>query len=347
MNQQLLKNIPYIYLVFCLLLSPQSVATSVAQVYKQVSDSVVVIKTAEKNISSQQSGTSNRAQPTGIGTGFIISKTGEILTASHVVQTADEMTVELKDGRIYAAQVTSSVDYADLALIKLLSPPADLKPVKLGESSKATLGEKLIVIGTPFGIEQTLTVGYLSAKRTNDSPFSEAKIEVLQSDAAINQGNSGGPVFNLKGEAIGIVSSILSTSGGNQGIGFAISIDTAKELLLNRPAFWTGLSYVPLRGELARALGSPSGFGLLVQKVARSSLGEKLGLQHSTVPIIYEDFPFFIGGDIIVKFNGVDIEPTLYSSKRFFEELSSIKEGDDIRVTVSRHGKFVELATKL
>ena len=178
----------------------------------------------------------------------------------------------------------------------------------LGDSNAARVAERVFVVGAPLGISHTLTVGYLSARRMGPSLIGAGEVEVLQTDAAINHGNSGGPLFNMAGEVIGVVSFILSESGGSAGLGFAISSRTAREQLLDRPAFWTGVDWVTLAGEWAKAFNLPDGrTGLLLQRVAQGSAGARLGLRGSSVPIEAGGRPLLIGGDVVLEVAGIDV----------------------------------------
>src|SRR5262249_9816832 len=189
-------------------------AQGVPQVFQQVNPSVVVVRAKGRDLIAR-GGESVLVKYNEVGSGVLVSPDGKILTAAHVVQIADEVVVEFLSGASVPARVVASETKADLALLQLATVPAGAQPAKLGDSSRTQIGEQVFIIGAPYGIAHTLTVGYLSARHQPYTIFAEMPLaEFLQTDAAINQGNSGGPMFNLRGEVIGIVSHIISKSGG-------------------------------------------------------------------------------------------------------------------------------------
>ena len=259
-------------------------AANLSKIFKKVDPAVVVITThesitiaSEKGLKSVNSGS--------LGSGVIISRDGLIMTAAHVISSADELTVTLNDDRKFTAKVISISSLADVALIGLVEPPDDLSYVELGNSDNAEIGEQVFVIGSPYGLAHTLTVGHLSSRRIINHQRALMDMEFLQTDAAVNQGNSGGPLFTSDGKLIGIVSHIQTVSGGNEGLGFAASINMARKLLLEDSPFWLGVQFFPLKEELTRAFNVPYNEGLLVQKVNKGSIAEELGLRAGTIPI--------------------------------------------------------------
>ena len=175
----------------------------------------------------------------GLGSGVLISKDGKILTAAHVVQTADVAWVEFPDGQVIKAHVIGSDVRADVALLKLDHPPANATPVPVGDSDKVEVGDQIFVIGAPYGIGETLSAGHVSGRhQLNKKAQIPTAVEFLQTDAAVN---SGSPVFTMGGEVVGIVSSIMSRSGGSEGLAFATASNTAKRLLLEQRPFWSGI----------------------------------------------------------------------------------------------------------
>lgn len=333
------------FLIIALALCETSAyAASVGKTYRQVKDSVVIVKT----LSTGFAPTPQRQEVAmgGLGSGFIVSKDGQVMTAAHVVQTADEIVVELSDGKAYPARVLSSSPMADVALIQIEDLIRDVTPVKLGDSDKIEIGDEVFVIGAPYGATHTLTVGHLSARRTNSkSHIGLVALEFLQTDAAVNQGNSGGPVFNMKGEVVGIVSHIMSQSGGYKGLGFAGSINMAKQILLESARIWSGVDFVMVDGEEAAALNLPQEAGLIVQKVAKGSLGERLGLKGGALRAQIEGAQVLLGGDILLSCQGVDITPDEESIQDISIALSKLKSGDSVRVRVLRGGKLLDLKT--
>jgi len=334
-------------LIILLALSSGCAAKSLSHTFKQVDPSVVVIHTADSKQVLSKAGRLVANTEQGLGSGVIISADGNILTAAHVIQSADELSVKLYDGSEYAAKVVSSAPFSDLAMIKLINPPAGLMPSKLGDSDEVEVGDPVFVIGTPYGIEHTLTAGYVSGKRYSEkSPLGEP-IELIQTDAAINKGNSGGPMFNAEGYLIGIISHIKSGSGGSEGLGFAASINMAKAQLLEKPAFWSGIELVPVQGRLAKALGIPHGAGFIVQSVANDSVGSRLGLRAGNVPITFAGIELLIGGDIITRVGDQNVYLSEKALASLMQKIGQYKTEDHFTVTVIREGKEVELTTRL
>ena len=181
-------------------------APSLSQTFKRVGGAVVVVRTSGHVFAGQRSNTHEIRAP-GVGSGVLISTDGKVLTAAHVVQTADAVAIEFPGGALIKASTLASDPAADVALLQLERVPADVQPATLGDSDEAEVGDETFVVGAPFGISHTLTVGHLSARRRPNATFGSMETaEMFQTDAAINQGNSGGPMFNLAGEVIGVVS---------------------------------------------------------------------------------------------------------------------------------------------
>lgn len=313
-------------------------AANVSKVFKKVDPAVVVITTRESFHIASEKGL-KKINNGGLGSGVIISKDGLIMTAAHVIAAADEVTVTLKDGREFIAKVISVSNPADVALIGLVEPPDDLSYVAPHNSDDVEVGEEVFVIGSPYGLAHTLTVGNLSSRRIIDDEKALMDMEFLQTDAAVNQGNSGGPLFTINGKLIGIVSHIQTISGGNEGLGFAASINMARKLLLEDTPFWLGAQFIPLKDELADAFNVPYNEGLLVQKVAKGSIAEEMGLRAGTIPIGRGEHKLLIGGDIIVEVGGLSIYVNRAGRQRIIDYIASIPPGDDLTLTVIRAGK--------
>lgn len=330
--------------LFILLAIPFSAvqAADLSRIFSKVDPSVVVITTKESFAVNSKEGI-KQINTGGLGSGVIISADGLIMTAAHVVDSADELKVQLADERIFDAHVVSSSPLADVALIRLNSPPKDLKAVKPADSDKVKVGAEVFVIGAPYGLEHTLTVGYLSGRRITTGEDSLIDLEFLQTDAAVNQGNSGGPLFTSSGKLIGIVSHIRSQSGGNEGLGFAASINMAKRLMLDEGPFWFGVQYISLRDKLAPAFNITYKEGLLVQRVAKGSLGAALKLRGGNISAEIDQTPVVLGGDIIVEVGGNTVYGTRAGRQRIFDYAHSIPEGGTIEMTVVRGGKKVQL----
>lgn len=329
--------------LIALLISNIGFGQAISQLYEEANKAVVLIKTSEPVIYGQ-------GQPKfmfdvkKIGSGFVVSKEGDIMTASHVVQTAEEIVVKFFDGEEIPATVVSSYPSADVALIKLIFPKRTaLKVAKLSDSDKVKIGDQIFVIGAPFGLGQSLTVGYVSGKyirRQVESGF--VSTEFIQTDAAINEGSSGAPMFNMQGEVIGISSFILSNSKGFQGLGFAASSNIAKKLLLDERSIWTGIDAYLISGFLAEILNLPQQSGILVQKVASFSLGDIIGLKGGSYKMVIEGEELIVGGDILLSVENTPLisEENMHKGWQLIQVL---KPKDTIKLDILRKGKIISL----
>lgn len=322
--------------------SSNSQAADFSGQFRRADPAVVVIQTQQKTPVLTREGV-RHSRAKGIGTGVIISAEGLVLTAAHVVGGADKIEVMLKDERKRTARVIASVSTADLALIQIEDAPESLPFIPLGDSNKIDIGEQVFVIGTPYGLDHTLTVGYLSGRRImKDTPFGD--IEFLQTDAAINQGNSGGPLFNRKGELIGIVSHIKTQSGGSEGLGFAASSNIARALLIEDPPVWLGADFLLLNEELAGALNAGQKHGMLVQKVTPGSMADRLGISPGLIPAKIGGTEVLLGGDIIVAINGNEVRGTKQGMQQLIRDFRRVQAGDKLVIRVIRRGEEVELS---
>jgi len=314
---------------------------TVAELYNQVSPAVVVLYTQEKvpvpGLKQEM------ATADGLGSGVLVSDEGDILTAAHVVHNAEHIMVSFPDGVKVSAKVIGSVVAADLAHIKLDWMPEGRTIAKIGDSDLANIGDDVIVIGAPYGIERSLSVGHLSGRHLKESISDGfSKMELLQTDAAINKGNSGGPMFNMNGEVIGIVSHILTESGGFQGIGFVVSSNVAKKLFIEEKAFWSGFESVYLKDDLAAAFNLPQNGGLLVQRVVINSPAFDMGLKGSQMISIIDEQEILIGGDVILAVNDISLADKMAATK-IRQNLIDMNKGDLVTFKVLRAGKIIEL----
>ena len=319
-------------------------ADSISQVFKTVSSSVALIKTVQKQPAP---GPRNELITLeGLGSGVLISEDGLVMTASHVVHTADDILVGFPTGEVIRAQVVASEPGADVALLKLLEHPINAQPVPLGNSDLTEVGEEIFIVGAPFGVSHTLTVGHISARRmpnTRELFKGFAIGEFFQTDAAINQGNSGGPMFNLQGEVIGIVRHIISKTGGYEGLGFVVTSNMARQLLLEKKSVWNGVRAFLLTGDLAKAFHLPQPTGFLIQQVAEQSFAARAGLQGGTIKAIINEVPVLLGGDIVLEVLGIRVEET--SIKEIRKKMNQLTLGGEINMTVWRGGQHKELST--
>lgn len=276
-----------------------------------------------------EEGTPREQMQHSLGSGFIIDKDGTILTNNHVVSQADEIEVQTSDGKKYKAKVVGADEKTDIAVIRV-KVDHDLPFVALGTSKTMRPGDWVMAIGNPFGLEHTVTVGVISAmgRAIGGGPFAK----FIQTDASINPGNSGGPLFNLKGEVIGINTMMYA---GGQGIGFAIPIDLAKGMLPDLvekgvvSRGWLGVSMQEITPELAKSFGlKEDEKGALIAEVFSGSPAAKAGLMR---------------GDVVTEFNGQKIEEIYDLSLAVGEA----KPNSDAKVTVLRNGEKKELLIKI
>ena len=316
--------------------------SSLEEVFSAVDGSVVLVRTRERMPVGQDS--FGQIPFIDQGSGVLISKDGDVLTAAHLVQVADAVQVEFVDGTQVSATVVASEPAADLALLKLSWVPDGAVVAKLGESDAVRVGQQIFVIGAPYGLSHTLSVGRISGRHlpgTLGGPLYLA--ELFQADVAIHRGNSGGPMFDLDGEVVGIVSHYLSESGAFEGVGFSVTSNSIKELLLTRPSPWSGISVFALDERLAGFLNLPQEAGLLVQRVAAGSPGAQLGLLPGYVRAKIGEQELLLGGDVILDVDGLTVG-TSESYIPLREHLSEIQPGQTVRVKVLRRGKIVELS---
>ncbi len=318
---------------------------TLAQVFRQVNPSVVVIRTKERDAAEEGQG--RVAAITGVGSGVLISGDGKVMTAAHVVHVADEVSAEFLTGDVVRARVVASEPEADVALLQLDRVPEGAVVARLADSDAAEIGDEVFVVGAPYGIGHTLTVGHISARHQPNTVYSAmARAEFFQTDAAINQGNSGGPMFDMRGEVVGIVSHIISRSGGFEGLGFVVTANMARRLLLEQKSFWTGLSGYLLSGPLARVFNLPQPAGLLVQRVAAGSPSAQIGLRGGSPKATIDGISLTLGGDVILEVQGIPItEDSTYEGIQ--AGLSRLHPGSEITITVLREGRPLELRARL
>ncbi len=270
-----------------------------AKVYKAVVPAVVTIFTSREVI--QEGGAAKKG---GIGSGVLISEECHVLTAAHVVRGADEIVVKTQDGKMRPAELLFSETGADIALLKLITPAPELKHAELGDSDRLVVGQSVYAIGSPYGLENSFSVGHISGFRSFDRYYDGSiQAKFIQTDAAINMGNSGGPLLNSKAQVIGIASQILSVSGGFQGIGFIVPINTAKKLLSLKDRVWLGIEGIYLNREgISTLMNRDLKGGLLIERVTKGSPADKAGLRGGSVPSRMLGRNFLLGGDLIVEF---------------------------------------------
>jgi len=316
----------------------QLAAQDLSNLYEELRPTVVTLQTLEYKVVNAE-----LKQSGALGSGVVIGPEGLVLTAAHVVESANVIAVKFYDGQIVEADILSSVPAADLALLKLRSIPKGMKVAKAGDSEAARIGSQIMVIGAPLGLEYSLSVGHISGKKPGNRLLNGEMAGLIQTDAAINSGNSGGPMFNLQGELIGIVSYIMTQSGGFEGIGFGVDINSAKRILLSKNAFWTGFSGVFLNPSLAGIFNVPDGKpALLVQRVTAHSFAEKAGVQGGFFEAGILGQKLWLGGDIILSIQGISCDsPHNFNSIK--ERVENLTPGQSLLIEVLRQGKVVVL----
>jgi S1-C subfamily serine protease len=280
------------------------------------------------------------------GSGFLISSDGKILTNNHVVANERQLEVTLSDQSRYKAQLLSRDEGNDLALLQIM-PRSKLPSLHLGDSDSLQVGQKVLAIGNPFGLDGTLTTGIVSSLGRSIRGENERTLEgLIQTDAAINPGNSGGPLLDSAGNVVGINTAILGPNG-NIGIGFAMPINRAKLMLddfqagRKRPKL--GVSVVPISGDYAEALRLPTQGGLLVQEVDPDSAAAHAGLRGGRQEVQIGNAELLVGGDLIMSIDGKPVDRDDAISRA----LATKRTGDTLELTIFRNGKTTNIRIRL
>jgi|CZKN01.1.fsa_nt_gi S1-C subfamily serine protease len=282
----------------------------------------------------------------GTGSGFIVNADGTILTNNHVVRGSSQLTVKLSDMKSYKAKVLGTDSRNDLALIRI-DAGRKLPTVRLGDSDALVVGQKVLAIGNPFGLEGTLTTGIVSSLNRKLQTEEERLEGMIQTDAAINPGNSGGPLLDSHGSVIGINTAIYGQ--GNIGIGFAMPVNRAKEMLdqfqarghISRPTL--GITTVWISGDLAEALDLPTKGGLLIQRIERGSPAEEAGLHGPRQMVVVGNYQLGVGGDLIVEVEGQAVE----GNDSLVRVMNRKHGGDMLSLTVYRNGRREKVQVRL
>ncbi len=315
-------------------------------VYEKIADGVVNITSTAVQLDFFFN-----AFPTqGSGSGSIIDQSGHILTNHHVVADAQKLEVTLADGSKWPAKLVGSDPDSDLAIIKINVPKEKLKVIPTGDSKSLRIGQKVLAIGNPFGLERTLTTGIISSLgRTIRSEVGTLMEDIIQTDAAINPGNSGGPLLNSQGEIIGINSAIISPSGGSVGIGFAIPVNTAKRLVpeliskgyVSYP--YIGASVQPLIPEVAKFLKLKIERGAMIAEVVKGGPADKAGLKGGNQRVQVGNIIVIAGGDVVVKADQHDVK----SNDELIRYIREKKPGDTILLKVYRKASTIDVKVTL
>ncbi len=314
-------------------------------VYNRVNKSVVYITSTTTEYSFFG------AMPqTGTGSGMLIDTLGHVLTNNHVVEGADALQVTLADGATLDAKVTGTDPQNDLAVIEFDPKGHILVPVTFGNSATLQVGQKVLAIGNPFGLDRTLTTGIISAlERSVQTDAGTVVKSAIQTDAAINPGNSGGPLMNSHGEVIGINSSIVSTSGSSAGVGFAIPVNTARRVADELIKFgvvrrgWIDIDPVPLFSQLVRYFKLPVQDGILVSQAGSNAKAAGIKGGNTDQGVRYNRSVIYAGGDIIIEVNGQKTD----SLSSYLGALEQTKPGEVVPVKIMRGTREMTVSVKL
>ncbi len=331
--------VPLVIAAALLTLTGSIDAQTVGDVFRKANPSVVVIRAKGSDV--EGAGGLTRFNET--GSGVLISADGKVMTAAHVVHAMDDITVEFLGGETVSARVVSSEPAADLSLLQLARVPKGVVVASMADSDSVRVGDPVVIIGAPYGLSHSMSAGWISARWPANTVYRSMPLaDFLQTDATINTGNSGGPMFNMAGEVIGIVSHNISKSGGSEGLGFVVTINTGKKLLLERPSFWSGLEGRLISGPIAQILNLPQPTGYLVKSVARGSAGDSVGLRGGTVLATIMGEQLVVGGDIILAVQGIPVGEVT-DHRRVRDLLEAVPPGGEFRMTVLRLGQTIEL----
>ena len=312
------------------------------QVHKNTKDSIVNIRTKKTVVVNTynpleellfgRSGGEEKRESGALGSGFVVSEDGYIVTNNHVVSNADEIFVKFSDGREYKTKLIGTSPEVDIAVLKIESNEK-FKPLEFSDSDKVEIGQWSIAFGNPMGLNDSMTVGVVSASGRSSLGIEEIE-NFIQTDAAINQGNSGGPLIDINGKVIGVNTAILSTSGGSVGLGFAIPsnlVSVVKDSIISTGKFekpYIGVYLNNLDSEKIKALNIKSTNGVLIAKVIENGPAAKAGMQ---------------ANDVVVAVNGKSVN----SAGAFIGELAAKKIGETVELSIIRNSQTVKVRVAL
>jgi putative serine protease PepD len=309
--------------------------TGVNGVYRAARDSVVEITVAGAAEDTPFEG----PEPRGQGSGFVYDTAGHVVTNAHVVDNGDSFTVTFRDGSRHQATLVGADPSTDLAVIKVDAPAAKLKPLRLADSGALRVGDPVVAIGSPFGLEQSVTSGIISALgREMVAPNDFGIDDSIQTDAAINHGNSGGPLLNMRGDVIGINAQIRSESGGNDGVGFAIPSNTVKDIagrLISGGAVehaYLGVQSQTIDEAASEALDIPR--GAMITTIVPGAPASRTNLRAATGARTIQGERYATGGDVITEVNGTRVD----TADELRRAIDARKPGDRVQLTVVRGG---------
>jgi S1-C subfamily serine protease len=326
---------------------PSSAGKKISDIYEGARHGVVQV-TSTSVVSNNFFGAQEQQAQ---GSGFVIDKDGHVVTNYHVVEGAKKVQVSFSDEEQMSATVVGTDPSTDIAVLKIQGAMSrSLTPLTLGDSNQVKVGDAVVAIGNPFGLERTVTAGIVSAlQRQIRAPNGFQIDEVIQTDAAINHGNSGGPLLNANGDVIGVNAQIETESGGNVGIGFAIPIDTVKDVagqLIKEGKVehaYLGIEMVPITSDLAANFRVPVDKGVLIQHVRDGSPAADAGLKGGTTQVVLAGQTYWLGGDVITKVNGQAVE----TSDQLASVVTSKQPGDSLDLEVHRGQETLNVTVEL
>ncbi len=318
--------------------APAAKAQNLDDIFREVNPSVVVVRAKGRDV-----GAAGITRFNETGSGVLISDSGRVMTAAHVVNGMDEITVEGVAGEVVRAKIISSDAAADVSLLQLERVTAAMRVARIGDSNTVRVGQQVMVVGAPYGLAHSMSAGWISARWAPNTIFRDMPLaEFFQTTATINTGNSGGPMFNMAGEVIAIVSQNISKSGGSEGLGFVVTINSAQKLLVERKTFWSALQGVMLTGRLATIFNVPAPAAFLVKTVAQGSAAWNMGLLGSDGIVTIGGQEIAVGGDIILAVDGIPVVSE-DNIEKIRNRLAGAPSGTPFKMNVLRDGKVIEL----
>jgi serine protease Do len=318
--------------------APAAQAQNLDDVFRKVNASVLVIRAKGRDVTAEGIIRFNET-----GSGVLISDRGRVMTAAHVVNGMDEITVEGVAGEVVRAQIISSDAAADVSLLQLERVTTAMRVARIGDSDTVRVGQQVMVVGAPYGLAHSMSAGWISARWPPNTIFRDMPLaEFFQTTATINTGNSGGPMFDMAGEVIAIVSQNISKSGGSEGLGFVVTIKSAQKMLVERKRFWSALQGVMLTGDLAAIFNVPAPAGFLVKTVAQGSTAWNMGLAGGDRIVAIGGREIAVGGDIILSVDGIPVVSE-DNIEKIRNRLAAAPPGTAFKVQVLRAGKVIEL----
>jgi S1-C subfamily serine protease len=310
------------------------------ELFRKLNPAVVVIKSKGREVGNRGLVTFSE-----IGSGVLVAD-GRVLTAAHVVHAMDDILVEFLGGEQIPARVIASEPAADLSLLKLVHLPKVAQPARIGDSDKVRVGQLVLVIGAPYGLSHSFSAGWISARWPPNTAYRNMPLaEFFQTTATINTGNSGGPMFNMAGEVVGIVSHNISRSGGSEGLGFVVTMKSVRYFLMDREWAWIGLEGLVVTDELAEVFNVPGGSGLLVSVVPKGSPAWNMGILGGDRLATIGGQEIVVRGDIVLSMAGIPIKSEA-DLPRIRAKIGTMSTGEPFKASILRAGEVMELTGK-